>query len=135
QRDDDGGWSQLPRLTSDSYATGTVLAALHEAAGLPTAHAVYQRGLRFLLKTQKSDGSWRVPTRLHPPAPVSPPYYNSGFPHNKDQFISIMGTTWAVTAMAHALPFDAKLKRHRIPLPDFSPPQKDPWVRAALSGS
>src|SRR5581483_8741769 len=32
----DGGWGQLDTLPSDAYATGTVLAALHEAGGVPT---------------------------------------------------------------------------------------------------
>ena len=71
---------------------------------MSTTDAAYQRGLRFLLKTQEPDGSWRIKSRLHPPAPVSPPYFDAGFPYQHDQFISIMGTSWAVTAMLQALP-------------------------------
>ena len=68
QQREDGGWSQLPAMESDAYATGEVLVALHEAAGVSSSNPAYQRGLRFLLKTQASDGSWRVNSRLHPPA-------------------------------------------------------------------
>ena len=75
----DGGWSQLPERASDAYATGLVLYALREGAGLPLADHAYQLGLRFLLKTQLPDGSWLVPTRHHPPSPGLP-YVETGFP-------------------------------------------------------
>src|SRR5262249_25063360 len=62
----DGGWRQTDALESDAYATGTALTALHEAGGLAADDPVYQRGLAFLLKTQKDDGSWLVRSRSKP---------------------------------------------------------------------
>ncbi len=132
---EDGGWAQLPALASDAYSTGEVLTALHEGAGLATSDPAYQRGLRFLLKSQQSDGSWRIKSRLHPPAPVSPPYVDVEFPYQHDQFISIMGTSWAVTAILHALPQQAGGKSKRPAPPDFAPAEQAEWMRAALTGS
>jgi N-acyl-D-amino-acid deacylase len=130
---EDGGWAQLPRMASDAYATGETLHVLHTAAGIPTAHPAYQRGLRFLLKTQEPDGSWRVETRLHPPAPVSPPYFDSKFPHARSQFVSIMGTTWAAAAMSQALP-KSTTTTATAPL-DAALVASDPWIAAALTGT
>ncbi len=129
----DGGWAQLPALASDAYSTGEALFALRDAAGLSTNNAAYQRGLRFLLKNQLPDGSWRVTSRLHPPAPVSPPYVDSEFPEAHDQFISIMGTSWAVNALLQALPAQAMGKTQ--PPVDVAPAEQAEWVRIALSGS
>jgi hypothetical protein len=98
---DDGGWAQLDageptRATeSDAYATGSALVALHDAGGLATADPVYQKGLAYLLKTQKDDGSWHVVSRSKP----FQPYYESGFPHGNDQFISCAASGWATWAM------------------------------------
>ena len=44
-------------MESDAYATGSALAALHEAGGMATTSAEYQRGLRWLLAHQLADGS------------------------------------------------------------------------------
>lgn len=96
----DGGWAQLDSMDSDAYATGTSLVALHEAGGLATDDAVYRRGVAFLLKTQREDGSWLVRSRSKP----FQPYYESGFPHDKDQFISSAASGWATTALALACP-------------------------------
>ena len=96
----DGGWAQLASLDSDAYATGTALVALHQAGGVATADAAYRNGLRFLLARQLDDGSWHVPTRSTP----IQTYYESGYPHGEDQFISIMAAGWATTALALALP-------------------------------
>jgi hypothetical protein len=96
----DGGWGQLDRLDSDAYATGSALVALHRAGGLPTSDKAYQRGLAFLLKSQRPDGSWLVRSRSVP----FQAYYESGFPHKKDQFISMAATSWAVTALALTCP-------------------------------
>ncbi len=91
----DGGWAQLPTLESDAYATGQALVALHLGGGMPASHSVYQRGLDFLLKTQQEDGSWQVKSRSRP----FQPYFESGFPHGKDQWISICATSWATMAL------------------------------------
>jgi hypothetical protein len=97
---DDGGWSQLDGRPSDAYATGSALVALHRAGGLATADAIYQRGLAFLIKTQRPDGSWHIASRAH----AFQPYFESGFPHGKDQFISMAGSAWATSALVLALP-------------------------------
>jgi hypothetical protein len=96
----DGGWGQTDRMPSDPYATGTVLAALHEAGGLATDSAAYRRGVAFLVRTQRPDGSWHVKSRSRP----FQPYYESGFPYKTDQFISIAASGWATAALALASP-------------------------------
>ncbi len=92
----DGGWSQLPGLSSDAYATGQALYALQVAAGLSDSDPVIQRGRRFLLETQHEDGSWHVRRRAFPFQPTMP----SGFPHSRDSWISAAGTSWAVMALS-----------------------------------
>ena len=96
----DGGWSSLPGLESDAYATGQAMVALNWAGQLSTTDAAYQRGMTFLLRTQFPDGSWLVRTRS---VPVQP-YKESGFPHGADQWISASGTSWAAMALTLALP-------------------------------
>lgn len=100
---EDGGFAQLDSgdelyTQSDAYATGTALVALHLAGGLPTIDPAYQRGLAFLLKTQQADGSWHVKSRSKP----FQAYFETGFPHGNDQFISSAASAWATTAMALA---------------------------------
>jgi len=95
----DGGWAQTPYLASDAYATAESLVALREA-GLPVTDPVYKRGTEFLLRTQQADGSWHVASR----APKFQPYFQSGFPHGHDQWISMAATAWATTALAYTLP-------------------------------
>jgi len=97
---DDGGWSQLEKMDSDAYATGSALVFLHRAGGLSTSDEVYRRGVEFLLKTQKEDGSWFVHSRSKP----FQLYYESGFPHGDDQFISMAASGWAVAALALTCP-------------------------------
>jgi len=96
----DGGWGQLPGSKSDAYATGEVLFALEQSGRLRSTDAAYRRGVGFLLKTQRPDGSWFVQTRSQPVQP----YFESGFPHGKSQFISCAATSWAVMALALSLP-------------------------------
>ena len=102
---DDGGWAQLDEgepksaTESDAYATGTAIVSLHQAGGIATNHEVYLRGLRYLLKTQRDDGTWHVVSRSKP----FQKYFESGFPHGKDQFISSAASGWATTAMAMAM--------------------------------
>jgi len=95
----DGGWGQKDEMPSDPYAAATALAALREAGGMPASSPAFKRGLSFLLRTQQHDGSWHVKTRSRP----IQQYFESGFPHGKDQFISAATTAWAVTALVQGL--------------------------------
>jgi hypothetical protein len=90
----DGGWAQIATMTSDAYATGAALVALHEA-GVRNTDSAYRRGVQFLLDTQLADGSWLVRTRSHP----SQIFFESGFPHGASQFISAAATNWATQAL------------------------------------
>jgi ankyrin repeat protein len=102
----DGGWAQLTYRASDAYATGQVLVALREA-GIADSPA-YASGLRYLLDTQLEDGSWRVRTR----SVFTQHYFESGFPHGIDQFISAAATHWALQALAGSLP--EKTQRQKL---------------------
>jgi hypothetical protein len=94
----DGGWGQLRLMPSDAYATGTALVALHEAGGLAVTDPAYRRGVGFLVRTQRADGTWYVKSRSKP----FQPYYESGFPYEKDQFIAASASGWATAALALA---------------------------------
>ena len=98
-QDAEGGWAQHPGMESDAYATGSVLVALHEAGGLSRQHPAWLRGLGYLLRTQEPDGSWHVVSRA---APLQE-YFESGFPHGRDQFISAFATGWATEALLMSL--------------------------------
>jgi hypothetical protein len=94
----DGGWSQLPAMVSDAYATGEALYALGSAGRMSISDPVFRKGVEYLLSTQASDGSWHVKTR----SIWLQPYLESGFPYGRDQFISTAGTAWATLALALA---------------------------------
>jgi N-acyl-D-amino-acid deacylase len=91
----DGGWRQLPELTSDAYSTGQTLVLLMET-GLAATDPAVEKGIQFLLKSQQEGGSWHVVTRSKP----IQPWFDNGDPHEKDQFISIAATGWATAALA-----------------------------------
>jgi ankyrin repeat protein len=91
----DGGWSQLPTLASDGYATGQALFALVDAGGVSSDAPAIQRGIEFLLRTQLADGTWFVRTRCFPVLEFS----SSGFPHGRSQFSSAAATCWATLAL------------------------------------
>ncbi|HUQ94118.1 MAG TPA: ankyrin repeat domain-containing protein [Bryobacteraceae bacterium] len=92
----DGGWSQLATMGSDAYATGEVLYALNAAGKMPVSNVVYQKGVKYLLRTQAADGTWHVASR----SIWIQPYFESGFPYGHDQWISAAGTSWAVMALS-----------------------------------
>jgi squalene cyclase len=94
----DGGWSQLPALESDAYATGVALFALHEAR-MPATHQTYRAGLAYLLSTQAADGTWHVRTRALP----FQPYFESGYPYGPDQWISAAAAAYATLALSAAV--------------------------------
>ena len=93
-----GGWGQTENLPTDAYATGEALYALHET-GMSAADLVYRKGVEYLLHTQKEDGSWHVKTR----AATFQPYFESGFPHGHDQWVSANGTAWAAIGLSYAV--------------------------------
>ncbi len=92
---EDGGWSQLANLPDDAYATGQALYALYESKQLSADDPAYQKGITFLLRTQFEDGSWKVESRSFPTVP----FVDTGFPHDKNQFISAAGTNWATMSL------------------------------------
>jgi hypothetical protein len=96
----DGGWSQTADMKSDAYATGTAIVALVEDGGLPADHENVRRGIQYLVNSQLDDGSWHVVTR----AKGFQTYFESGFPHGKDQFISVSASGWATLALLNTLP-------------------------------
>ena len=97
---EDGGWSQLPEMESDAYATGQTLHALVD--GTPVGErdselsSAIDRARSYLIRTQKKDGSWFVKSRSKP----IQKFFDNGDPHGKDQFISIAATSWATAALA-----------------------------------
>jgi hypothetical protein len=95
----DGSWAQVPKRAGDAYATGSVVMALR-AAGLATSAAAYKKAMKFLLATQKGDGSWLVPTRSRPVQT----FFDNGDPGGKSQFISFAATNWAVLALLEQYP-------------------------------
>lgn len=96
----DGGWQQLPGMPADAYATGQALFALLIAGKLPSTDPAVQKGIDYLLRTQAADGTWHVQSR----AIWLQPYFESGFPYGRDQFISTAGTAWAAMALAAVAP-------------------------------
>lgn len=95
----DGGWGQEPGMASDAYATGTALEALYRTGVLKFEDEVSQKGVRYLLRTQKPDGTWYVKKRAEPLQNL----YDSEFPYGEDQFISAPATAWAMMALMEGL--------------------------------
>jgi hypothetical protein len=95
----DGGFAQRDGFTSDAYATGMTLWALANAGVVQPNQDVYKKGVKFLLSTQATDGSWHVASR----ATKFQIYFESGFPYGHDQWISTMATGWAAAALTPAI--------------------------------
>lgn len=91
----DGGWAQDANSQSDAYATGSALFALNQGGDLAVADAAYQRGVRYLLRTQEDDGTWYVYKRATP----LNNYFDAGFPYGQSQYASFAGTCWASMAL------------------------------------
>ncbi len=129
----DGGWSSIPGRESDVYSTGHALVALHDGASVAIIVSSWQRGIAWLLKTQAADGTWLVKSRLHAPAPLSPPYFDAGYPHGHDQFLSMQGASWAVMALSYALEPATRV----VPpaLPETGPAGVESWVEPMLFGT
>jgi len=128
---DDGGWNSLDGRESDVYSTAQALVSLNQAGNVPVTDPVWRRGLEFLLRSQAADGTWHVKTRL--PPWVSPPFFESGYPYGRDQFISVAAANWSVQALALAL--EPVAAPPRLPLSDIQPAVIEPWVETAMFGS
>jgi hypothetical protein len=92
----DGGWSQtVPDLKSDAFATGQTLYVL-SLAGLAAGRPEIQRGIDFLVATQKPDGSWPMISRSTP----------DGSPGSAKLLtpITCAASSWATLALARLVP-------------------------------
>ena len=94
----DGGWSDIDTMESTAYATGEALVAL-QTAGLPVSDTAYQRGVKYLLARSRRTAPGMSETRH-----AFQPYFDAGFPHGFDQWISAAGTSWATMALSLASP-------------------------------
>ncbi|MFN9299747.1 MAG: ankyrin repeat domain-containing protein [Acidobacteriota bacterium] len=82
----------------DPYFTGLAIFALREAAAWPPSHKVISRAAGWLRTHQLPDGSWFQASR----SPKFQPYFESGFPHGQDQWISAAATAWAILGLVEA---------------------------------
>ncbi len=128
----DGGWSSIDGRESDAYSTAEVLVALHDAVRFPITEAGWQRGISYLVSTQAPDGSWHVASRLHPPAQVSPAYFESGYPYGHDQYLSASAASYAIMALSDAL---GAPTRKAPPTWKEDLPNVEPWAETVLFGS
>jgi hypothetical protein len=99
QQRDDGGWAGNRYLASDAYSTAQAVYALGESGAGAAGDTGRRRGIEFLLKTQQPDGSWHVKSR----AVKFQPYFQSGFPHDHDQWISATATALATVVLGNTL--------------------------------
>jgi hypothetical protein len=83
----DGGWRQVKKLPSDALGTGQAMLAL-TTADVPANHSAFAEARRFLLNSQKEDGSWFVVSRAYEPP----------------EFSSYIGTAWATLGLVRTLP-------------------------------
>ena len=116
---DDGGWGQKADMTSDAYATGSALTSLICDGHIPSTNESIRKGIDYLLSTQLDDGTWQVTTRAKPVQE----YFESNFPHGKDQFISVSATAWSTLALLHSVQpaDDRKAALESLPASEESP--------------
>jgi ankyrin repeat protein len=95
----DGGWIQHEGLATDAYATGESLYALTTTEQLRPSSSAWKRGARYLVSTQRPDGSWFVASH----SPRIQAYFDGGFPYGHDQWISNWGTSWSALALSAAI--------------------------------
>jgi hypothetical protein len=86
---------RLPTWILTLYATGQALAAMSTAQPELINSDAYRRGVDYLMRTREADGSWHVRSQAF----GIQPYLESGFPHGKDQWISMAATAWAAMAL------------------------------------
>jgi ankyrin repeat protein len=130
-----GGWAQLAdQYTADAYSTGEALYALREA-GTPSASTAWRKGIAFLLSAQAADGTWHVRTRMISPAEVSPPYFTTGFPYKKDEYLSYAASCWATMALLSGMPAVDSWVPPAAPAVEPLPAAVNDAMRTALFGT
>jgi Prenyltransferase and squalene oxidase repeat len=93
RQNEDGGWGQDKDLPSDAYATGQALYFL-SLAGVKNDRAEVQRGVAFLVATQKEDGSGPMTSRAHP----------GEKPFTNPVPITYFGSAWATMGLVRVVP-------------------------------
>jgi hypothetical protein len=95
----DGGWRQIPEMTSDAFATGQTLYVL-ALAGYTAERPEIQRAINFLVATQKPDGSWPMTSRATP----------DGRPGHAKLLtpITCAASSWATLGLARLVPASSK---------------------------
>lgn len=93
-----GSFSGNKHMPGDPYSTGFALFALREGARRPATDPAIVKAARWLRAEQRPDASWYQKSR----APKFQPYFESGFPHGQDQWISAAATAWAVIGISEA---------------------------------
>lgn len=89
-----GGWAQTDERDSDAFATGQALYALHRA-GVPATEPVIRKGLDYLIKAQRDDGTWPMTSRTNP---------ETGLPATFLNPISYAATAWATLGLTSHVP-------------------------------
>lgn len=80
-------------------------------AGLTVVDIALQNGDTHVSRAlqEPEDGSWFTKTR----ALAFPPYFEAGFPHGYDQWMSAAGISWAAMALTLALPEQSPMAANR----------------------
>lgn len=92
RQNDDGGWSQSNELASDAWACGQAIYALAHVDS-DTSRSAISRGQEFLVKAQRTDGSWEMTSR-----PTMP----GGEGSTNLVPITGAGSAWAVLGLARS---------------------------------
>jgi hypothetical protein len=87
----DGGWAQTDERTSDAFATGQALFALHQA-GLDRNHPSITSAIAFLVNSQQPDGTWQMTSRPNP---------EDGMPATNLNPITYAATAWATLGLVN----------------------------------
>lgn len=92
RQNSDGGWSSAAGLPSDAFGTGQAVYALR-LAGMETNREPIRRGVEYLVRTQREDGSWLMTPRANPGAT----------PFKNPSPIIHIGSAWATLALLRSV--------------------------------
>ncbi len=98
QQKPDGGWSWQSKDNSNAFSTGQTLYALN-LVGVPHNDSHIQNAVNYLLKTQKTDGTWFVDSNLT----------SREGSDAKNYVYTYWGTAWAAIGLARSLPVNGRV--------------------------